>query len=163
MSVVRHIATLAAAGEATTDINAVQLAALWHDAVYDATASDNEARSASLASGAAGELGWSSTRRQLVRRLVLATAGHHPTDPDEAMLVDADLAILGAPPHQYAAYVTGVRAEYAHVDDAAWRSGRSTLLAGFLAMPQIFTTATMRTQREARARANITAELAGLA
>lgn len=163
MWVLRHITALAAAGEATTDLAAVQLAALWHDVIYDAMASDNEARSAALARSAAAELGWSESRQQCVERLVMATAGHLSADDDEAMLVDADLAILGAPAQEYTAYVTGVRSEYAHVDDDAWRAGRSAVLGGFLAQPHLFTTATMRAQREARARANIAAELAGLA
>jgi len=163
MFVLRHVAALTSAGEATTDVAAVQLAALWHDAIYNAAASDNEARSAGLAQQAAAELGWSMSRQLLVERLVLATAGHHPSDADEAMLVDADLAILGASAQEYAAYVAGVRSEYEHVDDEAWRAGRSAMLSGFLGQPQLFTTVTMRTQREARARANITAELASLA
>ncbi len=163
MWVLRHITALVAAGEPTTDVAAVQLAALWHDAVYDAAASDNEARSALLAKAAAAGLGWSMSRQQLVERLVLATAGHRPADDDEAMLVDADLAILGAPRQEYVAYVAAVRGEYAHVGDDAWRAGRTAVLDGFLAQSQLFTTVTMRTQREARARANITAELAALA
>jgi predicted metal-dependent HD superfamily phosphohydrolase len=163
MWVLRHISTLSAAGEPTTDLAAVQLAALWHDAVYNAAASDNEARSAQLAKAAADDLGWTAARQELVEQLVLATAGHQPTDADEAMLVDADLAILGAPPHEYAAYVAGVRSEYAHVSDDAWRTGRSAVLGGFLGQSQLFTTATMRAQREMRARANITAELAAMA
>lgn len=162
MWVLRHISALVAAGESTTDVHAVRLAALWHDAVYDATASDNEARSAVLARAAAEELGWSSPRQDLVERLVLATAGHHPTDADETMLIDADLAILGASAQDYAAYVIGVRSEYGHVDDAAWRTGRAAVLDGFLAQPHIFTTPSMRSQRETRARANMSAELASL-
>ena len=163
MWVLRHVGALVAAGEPTTDVAAVQLAAMWHDVVYNAAAADNEERSAELAGHAAAELGWMPPRRQLVERLVLATAGHHPTDADEAMLVDADLAILGASTQDYAAYVAGVRSEYAHVNDDAWRIGRTAMLSGFLAQPYLFTTVTMRTQREARARANITAELASLA
>jgi len=163
MWVLRHVTALVGAGEPTTDVAAVRLAALWHDAVCDAVANDNEARSALLAQAAAVDLGWSMPRQQLVERLVLATAEHRPSDADEAMLVDADLAILGAPPQEYAAYVAGVRSEYAHFGDDAWRAGRSAVLGGFLAQPQLFTTVTMRTQREARARANITAELASLA
>ena len=93
---------------------------------------------------------------------MLATAGHRPADADEAILVDADLAILGAPANEYTSYVAGVRAEYAHVTDDAWREGRSALLRGFLATPHLFTTATMRAERGARARANMSAELAGL-
>ena len=163
MWVLRHIRVLVAAGEPTTDEAAVQLAALWHDAVYEAAANDNEAWSSQLASAAAAELGWTSGRQQLVGRLVLATAGRRPSDADEAMLVDADLAILGASTQDYSAYVAGVRSEYAHVGDSDWQTGRSAVLRGFLAQPYLFTTVTMRTQREARARANITAELATLA
>ncbi|HQZ35339.1 MAG TPA: hypothetical protein PK020_13015 [Ilumatobacteraceae bacterium] len=162
MWVLRHIGVLVAAGEATTDDAAVRLAALWHDAVYNSTATDNEARSALLAREAAAELGWALPRQLLVERLVLATAGHQPTDADEAMLVDADLAILGASAQDYSAYVAGVRSEYAHVSDDAWRTGRTAVLTGFLAQPHLFTTVTMRTERETRARANIAAELAGL-
>ncbi len=162
MWVLRHISLLLAAGEPTTDLAAVQLAALWHDTVYDPRASDNEARSALLARSAAVDLGWSLPRQELVERLVIATAGHRPTDADEAILVDADLAILGASAQEYSAYVTGVRYEFAHVSDDAWRSGRTAVLHGFIARPHLFTTVTMRTEREARARANIAAELASL-
>jgi len=163
MWVLRHITALVAAGEPTTDAAAVRLAALWHDAVYNAAVTDNEARSAALARSAAAELGWLPARQQLVERLVLATAGHRPSDADEAILVDADLAILGASAQDYTAYVTGVRDEYAHLGDDAWRTGRTAVLSSFLAQPQLFTTVTMRTQRETLARANITAELASLA
>ena len=163
MWVLRHITALVAAGEPTTDTAAVQLAALWHDAVYDPAANDNEARSALLGSAAAAELGWSTSRQQLVERLVLATATHRPADDDEAMLVDADLAILGAPTQDYVAYVDGVRSEYSHIDEDAWRAGRSAVLTGFLEQKQLFTTRTMRVLREARARANMAGELAGLA
>ncbi|MEI6498035.1 MAG: HD domain-containing protein [Actinomycetota bacterium] len=80
-----------------------------------------------------------------------------------AILLDADLAALGADPAEYAAYARGVRSEYAHIDDADWRSGRSAVLQHFLAMPFIYRTAVMREQRERRARANLAAELASLA
>ncbi len=162
MWVLRHINMLVAADEPTTDEAAVRLAALWHDAVYNSAATDNEARSALLARAAAAELGWALPRQLLVERLVLATAGHQPVDADEAMLVDADLAILGASAQDYSVYVTGVRSEYAHVSDDAWRTGRTAVLTGFLAQPHLFTTVTMRIQREARARVNIAAELSGL-
>ena len=51
--------------------------------------------------------------------------------------IEADLAILGADPSDYDAYVNGVRAEYAHVPDAAWRTGRSAVLEGLLASPTL--------------------------
>lgn len=162
MWVLRHIAALVAAGEPVTDMAAVQLAALFHDVVYDPQATDNEARSAALASAAAAELGWPVARAAAVAQLVQATAVHIADDPDGAVLIDADLAILGASPAEYTAYVHGVRAEYAHVPDAAWRAGRAQVLHRFLEQPRLFVTETMQHDRGARARANLTAELATL-
>lgn len=167
MWVLRHVAQLAAAHSAddepdAVDLPAVQLAALYHDVVYDPRAADNEARSAALAERAAAELGWSPPRVHLVGRLVLATAGHRVTDANDALLLDADLAILGAAPGEYQAYVSGVRSEYAHVAEPQWRTGRAAVLREFLARPHVFSTVTMRAARESRARANIAAELAAL-
>ena len=162
MWVLRHITHIAGHGEPLADLPAVQLAALYHDIVYDPRATDNEARSALLAGRAAAALGWPAARRQLVERLVLATAGHAPCTIDEAVLVDADLAILGAAPDEYAAYVHAVRSEYAHVADDAWRVGRAAVLREFLARPTLFTTATMVSAHEETARANLTAELMSL-
>lgn len=144
------------------DGDAVRLAALCHDAVYDPTRSDNEARSADLAARVAGDLGWSDDRCATVHRLVMATAAHAPTGADEAVLVDADLAVLGSSPAEYDAYVHGVRREYTHVDDASWRVGRAAVLQRFLDAPYVYSTPFMRNAREARARANLTSELAEL-
>jgi predicted metal-dependent HD superfamily phosphohydrolase len=162
MWVLRHVSDIVSAGEQPTDLPAVQLAALYHDVVYDPRSTNNEARSAAIAMRAATDLEWPRERCDLVERLVLATVGHVPRDADEAVLVDADLAILGSSPSDYSAYVNGVRAEYAHVSDDAWHFGRAAVLRGFLTVPHLFTTSYMRTAREARARANITAELATL-
>lgn len=168
MWVLRHVEHIVAAGGVeldgpeAVDLDAVRLAALYHDAVYDATRSDNEAVSADLAAGVAAELGWADDRQAAVHRLVMATAGHQPQRADEMVLVDADLAILGAEPKDYSAYVTGVRTEYALVGDEQWRTGRAEVLRTFLAMPVLFSTEVMRAERGARARANMAAELATL-
>lgn len=143
------------------DATAIRLAAWYHDAVYDPTSPENEVASARLARQSLAPLGVDADRIARVQRLVLATAGHDPADADEAVLVDADLAVLGADPATYTAYALGVRREYAHVDDEAWRAGRASVLRSFLERPAIFTTAPMR-DREALARANLAAELAGL-
>jgi predicted metal-dependent HD superfamily phosphohydrolase len=81
---------------------------------------------------------------------------------DTAVLLDADLAILGAEAAGYSTYVTGVRAEYRHVTDDEWRTGRAGVLAGFLERPTIYSTPTAHDLWETRARANLTAELASL-
>jgi len=144
------------------DADAVRAAALFHDAVYDPTATDNEQCSADLAETALERIGWSQPRREEVARLVLATATHVADDVAAQVLLDADLEVLGAEPAVYQAYVRGVRFEYAHIDDEGWRSGRAAVLRSFLDRDRIFFTSTMSARAEHRARANLTAELAEL-
>jgi predicted metal-dependent HD superfamily phosphohydrolase len=148
---------------AVVDPAAIRLAAWYHDAIYDprADAGANEAASAALAERDLPPLGIPSERVEAVARLVLVTATHQPAATDEAVLCDADLAVLAADPATYTAYVNGVRAEYAHIDDAGWRAGRAAVLRAFLDRPVLFHTATMA-GRDAAARANLTAELATL-
>ena len=148
-------------------------AALYHDAIYDPRADDNEARSAALASRELTHIGWSAPHCRVVEALIIATAGslgeRMPiSDSDDnigtetAILVDADLAILGADTLTYQAYVAGVRAEYFFVDDEHWRVGRGRVLRHFLDHQPLFTTEYMHEQLEHRALANIHAELAAL-
>ena len=165
--VVRHVSQITSTGlddDVPDDLAAVLLAALYHDAVYDpmATKAANEIASAALAGACAASFGWSDERSNHVERLVFATADHSVFDVDAAVLIDADLAVLGDEPGVYTAYVRGVREEYAHVTNETWRSGRAAVLEGFLQRDAIFTTPFMYAQREARARANLTAELTTL-
>lgn len=160
--VVRHVHDLSAR-HPVEDLGALVAAAFYHDGIYDARAPDNEERSACWAERALPELGWSAPRSRMVGALIRLTATHDPRPgSDGAVLVDADLAVLGADPAAYGAYATGVRAEYGHVPDDAWRTGRSAVLRMFLDRRSIFHTPTGRTRWEARARANLTAELATL-
>lgn len=166
--VVRHVAELAEIHRARiTDVGALVAAAFFHDAVYDPTRSDNEVVSGRLAERALTELGWPAERADRVAGLVRATADHAATSApgdelDTAVLLAADLAVLGSDPANYAEYVTGVRAEYAHVSDDDWRRGRSAVLRGFVERPAIFDPALELTTWERRARANLAAELAEL-
>jgi predicted metal-dependent HD superfamily phosphohydrolase len=97
--------------------------------------------------------------------MVEATATHvapPATAVDTAVLLDADLAVLGSEPASYQAYVDGVRSEYAHVSAADWRSGRTQVLQSFLDRPTLYATPTGRARWEVRARANVAAEVASL-
>ncbi len=144
------------------DPEAVVLAMLFHDAVYDPAAPGNEEASAVLAGRCADELGWAPYRCGHVERLVMATAGHTADDPDSAALIDADLAVLAAGPSAYSAYALAVREEYHHVGDEHWAAGRAVVLRGFLAREHVFCTEYMRMHADQRARANMAAELATL-
>jgi predicted metal-dependent HD superfamily phosphohydrolase len=159
--VLDHVETLAAAAD--VDVEAVVLAAWFHDAVYEG-AGDDEERSAALATAELTAAGLDPQRVAEVARLVRLTATHRP-GPDDLggqVLSDADLAVLAADPERYAGYVAGVRAEYAHVADDDFRSGRAAVLRELLAKPSLFHTAAARDRWEERARANVSRELAGL-
>ena len=163
--VVRHVGELAAT-EPVDHLDEVIAAAFYHDAVYEAAYPANERASARLARRDLTTIGWDEGAVERVGLMIEATehgaAGMESLDRDTAVLLDADLAILGADPAGYSAYVAGVRSEYRHVDDDDWRTGRSAVLEGFLDRPTIYRTAGGRDLWEARARANLTAELAGL-
>jgi predicted metal-dependent HD superfamily phosphohydrolase len=157
--VLAHVATLS---DLATDAGAVELAALFHDAVYDPTdpPGSSEAASAELAREELGD----DPRLDEVARLVLLTAGHdvEPGDANGAVLVDADLAILGAPTDRYRRYARDVRAEYAHVDAVAWGAGRSAVLERFLARPRLYATDRFHELLDGAARRNLAEELAAL-
>jgi predicted metal-dependent HD superfamily phosphohydrolase len=149
--------------QASAISDAVRLAAWYHDAVYDPTCSDNEERSSALANATLPLLGVQPQTTAEVSRLVLITKTHRydAADADAALLCDADLAILAAPRATYVSYADAIRAEYAHVCDAAFRSGRAALLDSLLARERLFGTHDFRALEEP-ARANIQAELAVL-
>ena len=145
---------------ATLDCDAVRLAGWFHDAIYDPTRPDNEARSAALARAELASLAVPGPTVAETSRLIDLTAGHGPAGDDRAgaVLVDADLAILAALPAVYDRYAAAIRSEYAHVPDGAFRDGRRAVLASFLGAATIFSTAEGRRRFEAPARANLRAE-----
>ncbi|MFF8771267.1 hypothetical protein [Kitasatospora sp. NPDC015120] len=146
------------------DPDAVRLAAWFHDAVYRPDRSENEERSAALAVLALTGLGLPAARVEEVARLVRLTVTHHPApgDRDGEVLCDADLAVLGGPPQDYAAYAAAVREEYAFVPAPDFRAGRAAVLRQLLALPALYRTPTAHARFDAAARANLAAELTRL-
>ncbi|MER5851458.1 hypothetical protein ABT126_31685 [Streptomyces sp. NPDC002012] len=143
------------------DADAVRLAAWFHDAVYRPDRSENEERSAALAERALPEAGVPADITAEVSRLVRLTVTHDPADGDTngEVLCDADLAILAAPPKEYAAYAAQVREEYGFVPDDAFREGRAAVLRQLLGLPRLFRTPHGMARWEPRARQNVTTEL----
>lgn len=161
----RHLAAVIGHLHALSDDDVappIVAAAIFHDVVYDPRSSTNEADSADIAVDELRGLGWAVDRRDDVRRLIHATARHDAAAVDEALLLDADLAILGAPPDDYDRYAAAVRLEYAHVRDDEWSVGRAAVLRSFLDRRAIFHTEQMRSSREETARLNLRRELAAL-
>ena len=132
--------------------------ALWfHDAVYDPRATDNEARSAELARqvALASDVRRASAKR--VYHLILATRhAAPPTDVDQQVLVDVDLASVARPRDEFDEVGQRVREEYAFVPEAEFRATRAALFERLLSRPHIYATAFFRARYEQRARANLT-------
>jgi predicted metal-dependent HD superfamily phosphohydrolase len=132
--------------------------ALWfHDAIYDATRHNNEERSARWAYSALKGLDADPDDCRRIARLIRATrhdGGAHEGDDIDLML-DIDLAILGAERARFEEYERQVRLEYAHVDDAAFARGRARFVDSMLSRDRIFRTESAHTELAAQARANL--------
>jgi predicted metal-dependent HD superfamily phosphohydrolase len=168
----RHIKTLLALAEEhareITDNEAVEAAIWFHDAVYDTRKADNEAQSAKLATQllagvAAGE------RLEFIAAMIQASAKHRvpvsmqaPAADDCALFLDMDLAILGGPAEEFAAYEEAVRREYDWVPEKEWLAGRSQVLRSFLARPFIYASPQFQRSHEAAARSNLMQSLTSL-
>jgi len=166
---VTHIEDCLAQVAASTDMDVNQRTlmdvAIWfHDAIYDATRSDNEAESAKLAADRLAAEGAPQAFIDEVVRLILLTAGHSVQADDVlgARLVSIDLSILGAEPDRYDAYAAAIREEYAHVPEPLYRAGRAAILGRFLLSEALFADPIWAERFEAQARANLAREIADL-
>lgn len=139
----------------------IELALWYHDAVYWPRRSDNEQASADLARTDLEAAGAPSPLIEAVTAMILATT-HQATPPpgDTDILIDIDLAILGAEPPRFAEYERQIRKEYSWVPGFLFRQKRAEVLAGFLARPQIYRTSLLHTRLEARARRNLITAMA---
>ncbi len=149
---------LAGAGE-RFDVDAVRLAAWFHDGVYDGQPGAEERSAQWALTALAGR-----DQAEEVARLVRLTEHHRPADDDAngCALSDADLAILAASPERYAEYAADVRREYTQVPDDLFRQGRAAVLRDLLAKDHLFHTAYAKSHWEPTARANVEAELVRL-
>lgn len=170
---IRHIDALLRLSEGhrtrLTDRAAVDFAIFYHDAIYDPSRHDNEAASAALARESLLAMGAPASLVDKVARYAEATdhataaARHAPGgDPDLDHLIDFDLSILGAEPHDYDRYATAIRLEYAIYPDAAYASGRAKVLRHLLTLPALYRVPAHVHAWTPRARANLERELAAL-
>lgn len=134
----------------------VELALWFHDAVYDVKGSDNEQRSADWAAAELVKAGVAPEVIGRVSALILATKHTAvPTEPDQQVLVDIDLAILGAAEPRFAEYGQQIRDEYAFVPEELFKPRRRALLGAFLDRPRIYSTSYFHALLEERARTNL--------
>lgn len=163
--VLAHVDELA---EEAHEPELVRLAAWYHGAVFDAAerasyahrGGEDERASAILARMELGELGLPHRAVDRVAELVTALERHTPTpdDDDCAVLCDADLAMLAAEPQRYKAYLTEVRAEYAHLPVEEFVRARIAILRRLQERSRLFASPMGRSWEEP-ARQNLDAEL----
>ena len=141
--------------------DAAVLALFLHDVVYDPLRRDNEARSSDkleLWLGRRIDAGVLAT----CRRAIEATASHAAQgNADLDLILDIDMAILGASPDAYGRYAEGVAREYLPVYGFdAYAVGRAKLfLEPTLARGALFLTEPFAALED-QARANMAEELA---
>jgi len=151
------------------DSHLVQFAVFFHDVIYDATRSDNEAASARLfesfchlARGAAGAA-WALSLQDEghVVAWIERTAKHldGPAVGPLAQFLDMDLAVLGLPLPRYLRYAEYVRKEYHHYEDLAFLRGRARVLTGFLSAGCLYFSPAMAQHLESQARTNLAFEI----
>ena len=143
---------------------AVELALMFHDAIYDSRASDNEERSAEMAIKMLSAAGTASDLSEEVSRLILATKHvAAAVTNDAALVVDVDLTILGQPGRRFDEYEQGIRQEYLWVQPDLFALKRAEILRRFLERERIYATDFFATKYEQSARKNLAASLKKLA
>ncbi|ACO44902.1 phosphohydrolase [Deinococcus deserti] len=141
---------------------ALALGVWGHDLVYEPRATDNEQRSAELFDAWLWSRGAPDSLREQIRDLILVTQHVAPAfTREEALMVDADLSILGASPQAFAAYHAAIRKEYAHVPECRYRHGRLAVLRGFLERETLYLTSEFAAL-DAPARRNLRAAIEAL-
>ncbi len=143
-----------------SDWNALVFALLYHDVIYSATASDNEAQSTVFATKILKSLAVPDVTLNLCEQMILATKTHEYSPNEEINLfVDADLAILGQDWSVYQSYFQNVRKEYDIYPDLLYKPGRVKVLKKNLTMPNIYKTKMFMDRYEQAARSNIQKEI----
>lgn len=122
---------------------AVVLALFFHDDVYNIPGPDNEKQSAEYARQALTELGVDPQVVARVADLIEMTKTHQPPegDRDAALMLDMDMAILGAPAEKYKKYSEAIEAEYtSHFSAKKYHEGRLGFLESFRQKGRLFMT-----------------------
>lgn len=115
-------------------------AALWfHDVVYDAKRSDNEAESARVAAAAFKELGLPAERIERIARMIRATRHNGTAETEmERTACDIDLLSLATPEATFRRNTGLIREEYKHLNDEEFRRGRAAFLEKMLGKGRTF-------------------------
>lgn len=146
------------------DYRTVQLAIWFHDVIYDPRGKDNEVKSAAYARHALRELGMPERVISRVSDLILKTVTHvsENEDSDALILLDADLAPLGADKEVFARQSQALRLEFGWIPEDEYKASRVRILSGFLGRERIYQTDRLYESLEAKARSNLSQAIAEL-
>lgn len=138
--------------------------AIWyHDAIYDASKSNNEEKSAQLARKNLTELGLVPDLIENCYNLIIATKTHQLTKGlysfDAQFLLDIDLSILASERDKYLEYTQEIRKEYKIYPDFLYKKGRKKVLKHFLEMEHIYKTELFQDLWESKAKENLSYEI----
>lgn len=135
----------------------VEIALWFHDSIYNTQVPNNEHLSAEWAEQALARAGADKSVIQRVHALVMATCHDvTPTEPDQQLLVDIDLSILGAPAARFDEYDRQVQTEYSWVPVDIYQAKRKEIIHTFLDRPYLYSTPQFRDRFEKQARINLT-------
>jgi predicted metal-dependent HD superfamily phosphohydrolase len=151
---------------------AIYCAAFFHDIYYNPQANNelsDEELSATIAIDYLKDIGIESAETlEHIYELIILTKTHtidkslYTNETMQAIMIDADMAIMGVHREDYLQYAKDVATEYSFVDDKIFREGRAKFLHDILSKDAIFNTEYMCQVYEANARLNIRTEVSVL-
>jgi predicted metal-dependent HD superfamily phosphohydrolase len=146
------------------DGNAIRFVIWFHDVIYNTRRSDNEEKSAELASEMLSKLSVDNGTIEFAKELILATRSHTGLElsEDAKLFLDMDLSILGAPGELYGEYSKAIRKEYSWVPGFMYRRSRKKILKSFSERDRLYFTEEMNKRFEQQARINIEGEIRSL-
>ena len=145
------------------EANEVEMALWFHDAIYNPLSGKNERKSADWAASFLSANSASGEIAARVHRLIMVSKHDAPAHTkDESILVDIDLAILGADAAAYDVFERAVRKEYRKIPIFLYRKKRAEVLRGFLERPFIYRNEPFKSEREQQARFNLANAISNL-
>ena len=146
--------------------DAIEMAWWWHDFVYNTKSKLNEDKSAEMADNVLREFKVSIELRAWIIALIYATKHIYlpePEDYDLCLMIDIDLASLGAPPEIFDRNTANIRKEQAWLSIRDFRKGRVEFFRKMLKdRPSVYLTQCFRDKYEAQAQENLKRTMAVL-
>jgi pantetheine-phosphate adenylyltransferase len=140
------------------DLGIAVLVLLFHDAIYDTHANNNEEKSADLFKSFAGSL-LDPDSVNLVYQIILATKNHSLSNVADTnlgqIILDIDLSILGKDIDTFNNYDENIRKEYSWVDESTYHTTRHKIMNNFLTRNKIFLSDKMNATYEHQAKINL--------